>query len=262
MARARSITVQSLWIGECLSQLERLSILSFLRNRHEYHLYVYRDVPNVPPGVIVEDANAILPESEVFTYRNGSYAAFSNWFRYRLIHATGWFWVDTDVVCLRPFEFEAERVFGYQEPSVVNTAVLRFPKDDPLMRTMEKLCRKPNTLMPYDDFRRMRRKLKRRFVRGNRRDDINWGEYGPVGLTALLKYRGLLSAAKPEKWFYPVHHSAWRSLFDGTFAGGLDSLRDSYCVHLWNEMLRRDGVDKNASFPKDSLIEQLKARYL
>src|SRR5258706_6206464 len=36
--------IQGLWIGPTLSQMEQLSIASFLANGHEYHLFVYDDV--------------------------------------------------------------------------------------------------------------------------------------------------------------------------------------------------------------------------
>ena len=254
--------IQSLWIGGRLSQLERLAIRSFLYHHHEYHLYAYRQVEGVPPGTVVKDASEIIPESEIFTYRNGSFAAFSNWFRYCLIARTGHFWVDTDVVCLAPFEFEERTIFGLQEPGVVNSAVLRFPPGDPIVRTMERLCDKPNTLLRTDDLRRMLRKLKRRFLRGNQRSNIEWGEYGPKGLTSVLNHRGLIAQAKPAHYFYPVYHGDWRSLFEDPSPRSLDALKGSYAIHLWNEMLRRDGVDKDAAFPTDSLIEQLKRTYL
>ncbi len=46
--------------------MERLSISSFLANGHEYRLFVYDDVEGTPDGVKIEDANAIIPESEIF----------------------------------------------------------------------------------------------------------------------------------------------------------------------------------------------------
>lgn len=254
--------VQSLWIGGRLSQLEKLAIRSFLYHNHEYHLYVYRDVEGVPAGTVVKDASTIIPESEIFTYRNGSFAAFSNWFRYRLVAQTGDFWVDTDIVCVAEFDFDNEPIFGFQEPGVVNNAVLRFPPNDPIMRTMERLCDRPNTLLRTDDFRRKMRKLKRRFLRGNERGNIEWGEYGPKGLTTLLNHRGLISQAKPAHYFYPVFHGDWRNIFEGPAPDGLDAFEGSYAIHLWNEFLRREDIDKDTTFEPESLVEQLKRKYL
>ena len=59
-------TIQSLWVGERLSRIEVLSIRSFLAQGHPYHLYTYADLENVPDGVTVKDANAIVPERDIF----------------------------------------------------------------------------------------------------------------------------------------------------------------------------------------------------
>src|ERR1044072_9789319 len=108
--------IQGLWIGRPLSGLERLSMTSFLRHGHEYHLYCYDDVREVPTGVLVKDANAILPAADIFTYQQGpgqgSLAAFSNVFRYRLLLERGGWWADTDAVCLRPWDFPAPVVLA------------------------------------------------------------------------------------------------------------------------------------------------------
>ena len=76
--------IQSLWIGGELSLMEQLSAKSFIDHGHEYHLYTYGDVKNIPEGVIVKDGNEILPESEIFRYENGSVSAFSNYFRFMI----------------------------------------------------------------------------------------------------------------------------------------------------------------------------------
>ena len=41
--------IQGLWIGSELSMMEQLSIASFLKNGHDYHLYVYGDVKGKKP---------------------------------------------------------------------------------------------------------------------------------------------------------------------------------------------------------------------
>ena len=73
--------IQGLWIGKSLSKMEQLSIKSFLDNGHEYHLYTYSDVKNIPKGTVIKDGNEIITENQIFTYKNGSYSAFSNLFR-------------------------------------------------------------------------------------------------------------------------------------------------------------------------------------
>ena len=101
-------TIQSLWIGSALSKLEQLCLKSFIDNDMEFHLYTYDKIDNIPEGVIIKNGNEILDKSEIFRYNNGSVSAFSNLFRFTLLDKKGGFWVDTDVICVRPFSFEDE----------------------------------------------------------------------------------------------------------------------------------------------------------
>src|SRR4030095_1161151 len=82
--------IQSLWIGAELSNMERTSIQSFLDHGHQYHLYAYQDVANVPAGAVLKDGNEIFPASLIFQYSDRkTYAAFSNVFRYKLLLERG-----------------------------------------------------------------------------------------------------------------------------------------------------------------------------
>lgn len=106
---------QSLWIGKHLRWIERASIQSYLLNGWRYQLYVY-DIPdNVPDGVELMDASAILPRDAVFRegagsgMHRGSVGAFSDVFRYALLARRGGMWTDTDVINLDPFDPEGAR---------------------------------------------------------------------------------------------------------------------------------------------------------
>lgn len=107
------IAINMFWHGPTLSRVERLSMVSFLANGHNVRLHVYDEPSGVPAGVELVDAGAVLPESSVFRYPNGSVAGFANWFRYRLLHEQGGIWSDTDVVCLKPFDFPQPEVFAW-----------------------------------------------------------------------------------------------------------------------------------------------------
>ena len=105
--------IQGLWVGPELSVMEQLSVSSFLRHGHQYHLYVYDDVKNIPAGTVIKDGNEILSASRIFQYKQqASYSGFSNFFRYKLLLERGGWWVDTDTVCLKPFDFSEEYVFS------------------------------------------------------------------------------------------------------------------------------------------------------
>jgi hypothetical protein len=107
-----SRVIQSLWVGGRLSTMEQLCIRSFQAHGHEFVLYVYEATEGVPPGTVVMDANTIIPASRIFTYReHQTYAGFANFFRYKLLLERGGWFVDADMVCLRPFGFDDDYVF-------------------------------------------------------------------------------------------------------------------------------------------------------
>lgn len=255
--------IQSLWIGEKLSLIEQLCITSFIHNGHEFHLYTYGKVANVPNGTILKNANNIIPEKNIFTYGKGSYAIFADWFRWMLLYDKGNFWVDMDVVCLKPFMFDTNIVYGFESNMRAAIGVLRFPPKHELCKFLAAVCKRPNLILPYDNGKTKLKKITRRIL-NNKRHNVGWGEAGgPGGFTKALQHFNLLDIAKPYTYFYPVHFSSWRAIFDETLSQDSKLFSDTHAIHLWNEMGRRcKGFDKNASFPKNSLIEQLKTKYL
>jgi len=133
--------VNGLWIGKSLSNLELLTINSFVHHGHEFHLWTYGAIDNVPNNVILENANEIIEENEVFKYPDdsklrwgkGSYAGFSDIFRYKLLYDKGGWWVDMDLTCLKPFDFEEDYFFrSHWKFKVVGNA-MKCPKGSTLM---------------------------------------------------------------------------------------------------------------------------------
>lgn len=129
-------TIQSLWVGQRLSTMERLSIASYLYHGHSYHLYTYGSVSGVPTRVMVRDASEILPKSEISKFRH--IANFSDYFRYNLLLKKGGWWCDTDTVCLRPFDLIDEHVFvqeyPYEKHTLINGGYLKAPANSPVMQ--------------------------------------------------------------------------------------------------------------------------------
>lgn len=254
--------IHMFWHGAPLTRIERLAMRSFVAHGHIVHLHVYEEPRGVPSGVHVVDASATLPQSSLFRHeRSGSIAAFADWFRYRLLFEQGGIWADTDVVCLRPFDYLDAAIFGRMDQNVINNAVLGLAPGHPLASWMIRCCESPNRWLPYDTSRVKRRKLKR-FLQGNRRGNIEWGETGPNGFTLAARHLGVEHQALPFWHFYPVHYLNWRAVFDDTLAANPQYLGASYAVHLWNEMARREpNFDKNARFPANSLFERLCAQH-
>jgi Alpha 1,4-glycosyltransferase conserved region/Glycosyltransferase sugar-binding region containing DXD motif len=233
--------VQGLWVGTRLSVMERLSIASFLHHGHEYELFAYDNVEGLPAGAILSDANAILPASMIFQYRDHpSYAGFSNYFRYKLLLDKGGWWVDTDLVCVQPFDFNDPYVFSSElalDGRTVNSAgAIKAPAGSEAMAYAWSCClaRDPK--------------------------ELTWGETGPRLVGQTIARFGLESHMQPAQAFCPVSFHEWKLLLEPGVAWQFDD--STRAVHLWNEMWRRDGVDKDAPYAPDCLYERLKAKYL
>lgn len=236
--------VQSLWIGRRLTAMEQTAIRSFLASGHPYHLYCYEHVEGVPAGTIVEDGNDILPAASIFTYAEGfaqgSPAAFSNAFRYRLLLDRGGWWVDTDVVCLRPFEFGADRLWATERTDppgelTVSTSVIKAPPGDELMAWAWKACSAIDTAK------------------------VTFGQIGPRMLQAGVDALNLHAFMRPHTFFSPVPFYDWAKMLDPRHEFTLG--REVYGIHLWNQMWAAHQVDKDDSFPPECLYERLKRRF-
>lgn len=250
------------WHGSALTRLERLCMTSFIAHGHRLQLHVYEEPAGVPAGVELADAERVLSRRAMFRdEKSGSLAPFADWFRYRLLYQQGGIWADADVVCLKPLAYASAEIYAWMDETVINNAVLGLPAGHRLAAWMAECCERPNRFLPYDSRRIKRRKL-RRFLQGNRRGNIRWGEYGPDGLTQAAQHFGDDAKALPFWHFYPIYYLNWRTVFDDSLRDNPDILGESRALHLWNEMTRRSpGFDKNARFSSDSIFEQLCARY-
>lgn len=267
--------VQSLWVGDALSPIEQLSAQSFLHHGHEFHLYAYDELAGVPAGVVVKDAADIIPRREVFMHRIGTYAIFSDWFRWALLYRRGGWWADMDVICLRPFLFDDAIVFGGDKNIAPGGArsgggmcridVLKFPPRHAFCLHMLERCAAPNRFTPYDTWPDRARKLKRILLRRGK-EYTGWGEAGgPRGFTRALEHFDLLKHAKSFEVFSPYlvyPRAAWQRILLERFDGDVDALFPaSYSFHIGNEYLRRDGYDKHRPLPAQSLLGKLHVRY-
>lgn len=237
--------IQSLWIGTELSEMERLSISSFLHNGHDFHLYIYNDIKDIPKGTTLMDANRIIPADKIFKYKDfDSYAGFSNIFRYKLLLEKGGYWVDSDIICLKPFLHNTEYIFASERPW--------YPKYKDEIIAASCLIKVPanSGIMQYCYNESINKKT----------DELKWGQIGPQLLTnAIEKFNLWHYVANPEV-FCPVDVRDWNKIISGALS--MDTLMGSHAVHLWNEMWRRNRINKSANYCENSIYEQLKKLYL
>ena len=117
--------IQSLWIGNNIPTLTYNCIKSWVKF-HPVYLYTYNDLENVPEGVILKDANEILPESDIFYFNETDIAPFSDLFRYKLLCKGGW-WLDADFLMTKPLNFKQEYIFGSERTMLVGAYKSKQP---------------------------------------------------------------------------------------------------------------------------------------
>jgi hypothetical protein len=240
--------IHMLWIGPRLSALERLSIASFQAHGHRVRLFTYGDVEGIPAGVEHHDGREVLPAAQVFTHAagfgKGSYAAFSDMFRYKLLLDHGGTWCEADVVCLQPFAFDGEYVAARERlapdaaspgaPDRLSGCVLKAPRNSRVMLECYAICTELDN------------------------SSIEWGDVGPALLTKRFARHRLEDHALAADAFCPVDSWQARSL---VAPGGQAPPAAAHSVHFWNEAWRHGAMDKDAAYAPDCLFETLKRRY-
>jgi hypothetical protein len=224
--------------------MEQLSLCSFLKNGHEVHLYAYDEVQGVPSGVKVLDGESIVPRSE-YDYRNFiNNGTFADYFRYKLLLEKGNWWVDTDLVCIKPFDFAEGYVFAsmgtwpiteekvtpvvrplrapvrrttqvpqlekYYDPCVCNNC-MKAPAGSEIMQRMWDVCKQ------YDPAK------------------VRWSEdVGPSLLDRVVKQCGLGDYVKSIGTFNPVDYRDIRRVVDPTVQWVFKN--EAHAIHLWNDL--------------------------
>lgn len=247
--------INSLWVGNKLTPIGVLSVKSFLYYNHKYILWAYEDIPNLPSKAELRDAKEIVP-SEVYdrwfgpdantpkdARRAKIHQNFSDYFRYKLLCKYGGWWCDTDVIALKPFDFDTDYVFAWGKwPCVwmsdelkerlgndqaLNNGVLKCPKESPLLKSLISNA-EPDAIQG-------------KFPR--------WAEWNHP-LTGLVCDMGLQKFVAKHPIFEPYGEDDWREPFEED----VTPPDWAYSLHLYNSQGVKDGQP-------GSLVSKLKSKY-
>jgi hypothetical protein len=260
MARVRE--VGTLWIGGALSWLEQLCLKSFVDQGQKITLFSYEDIPNVPEGVIRRDGREILDTEDFIKYeKKDSFALFADLFRLHMIHqCPGMIWVDTDVYCHRPMDYDSDYVMGFELPGGqrVNNAVLGLPADSAVLADMLDFTSDRFAIAPFLK-KQVQAEYRAAAVAGTpvHVSQQPWGVWGPMMVTHFVHKHGLAGQVQPLDAFYPV-----------TFPDRLKFLRrvavaegylttQTTALHLWASNKRELGLRHNGIPPAGSYLEKL-----
>lgn len=233
--------IHALWIGNHLGSISRCCLSSFVKQGHQVYLHTYGDVQDLPQGVSIVDANNIIPQNEIIRHKaTGSYALFSDIFRYELLKRVDGIYVDCDVYCLKPLIIpEHGYLLGYEDDHKINGAVLALPKDSELLKKLIDISHNPSFIPPwYSKKKQNKLKIKKFFGFAKHISDMPWGVIGPEAITYYTKAFGIDNLTQNIDIFYPVHYDCINHLLNPRLSIQDITTQHSLCIHLYNEKLK------------------------
>lgn len=235
-------TAHFFWQGE-ISLYEYNCIQSFQSNGFNVNVWAFHDL-NIPAGAQLKSASKIIKEDKLNSFtmdgKQGSLAAFSDYFRLLLLKEEGGWWFDTDCICLRPAEEfkklteDSSFLVGLESPDYINNAVIFSTSTiiDTIIKDADELC-----------------------VRNN--NNFAWGEIGPKLMTSFVNKNNLFKNVVSQEYFYPIHYKEALSILDpAQILNVEEKIKNSYTLHLWNEILRKKSINKNEMPPVGSFLHK------
>lgn len=236
-------TIHALWVGPRLGPVAAACLRSFPRAGHRLVLHVYEKPSDLPAEVETEDAGKTIPRDRIVRHaKTGSFALFSDIFRYELLARGADIYVDCDVYCVRPLQ-RADYLFGLEDDAKLNAAVLALPAASPLLAALRAISRTDGFIPPWFPARRRLPLQLRKLVGAPKKPaDMRWGVIGPEAVTHYARELGVLHHASPPDVFYPLDFRRVSLLFDPDLSIADLVTRRTTCIHLYAEMIRRHGA--------------------
>ena len=240
-----------------MNQLELLSINSFLKCGHTFHLYTYEEIPNIPKNVKVKDANKIIPMEDIQFLKDDK-LPFSDIFRYKMLHDKGNYWVDLDMVCLKPLDFKTPYVFSSER--TIQKGAYRNRKDE--MTSNIGILKAPRKSKFYLE-------LYQACIK-----EVNKTKKAKKPIQFMVLMRSFLKEYKFEKYVFPPEYFCpldWWNTKEafkppccpdkyGVVGYPVNKImKESYTVHLWRSIMKnRHKINPDDKFSNKSLYEKLK----
>ncbi len=239
--------VRTFWTGPDLSYYEDLSLRSAVAAGARVLLYTYNRTLNVPEGVELVDAREVLSGPiHQFHHKDGdlSLALHSDLFRYLAIEKFGGWYIDLDIVVMRPSLPEDKIYLAYQEDGVANAAVMKFPAQSPIMTAA---IGEAMRLLPEA---------------GTSAPGADHGIVGPALITRLASEYAIDHLVRPKAAAYEIHPDEVLMFFDPAQCdAAFQRVASSDFVHLWNDLWRALRIPKNLGPPEGSFLDVLFRRF-
>jgi hypothetical protein len=221
--------LSTFWHGEPLSPYQLLCLRSFVDSGHHLTVFTYDPDLALPTWLARKDASEILPRARGL--RNQ--VAHINLFRYALLYHLGGWWVDPDLISLKP-DLPQEQFFfaALGERDLVSLGMVKFPAGHPLLMAA--------------------------IERAAATDAGSWAQSGSPLFTALLEQHGLIQHCRPPDEACPISWMELEIMFDPSRAEEVRRrCANSYAVDLHDEVWRGAGIPHRFGPPEGSFLDML-----
>jgi len=234
--------LKTYWEGP-LSKMEILSIKSFVANGHTVLVYTYdKNLKSFDSNMIVVDAAEIIPKDMRLKVK-GISTIFSDLFRYTLLYKAGGWWMDLDIVLLKPVTTESPIVASLSFINDkdfeidLNNAPLKIPKGHVLAKACVQSAESHNL------------------------ENLTHAQIAGCLLRKEIFRLGLDKFIVPPEVYSPIGWGDSPRIVGPKF--GFDRITEStIAIHLFGNMWSHERKqDKNGIYHPDSLYEWLKRKY-
>jgi hypothetical protein len=240
-AAAAPQTLRTFWHGGPIGPYQLLCLRSFAGRGHRVEVFSFEPSPELPDWLVRENAADIVPAARVLRYlpEQRRFAIHADLFRHAVLHLTGGWWIDPDVVLLRTELPTGDLFFaGPTEFDVISTAAIKFPAGHPVLT---------DALVHAASFE----------------DSVaDWERAGASLLTQSIVSNRLFEARRPIELVSPIAWFEVLRLFDPSEADSLSAELDGkQFLDLHMDAWLRAGVPNFLAPPRGSFLDRLFERH-
>jgi hypothetical protein len=227
------------WHGE-MSNLEKNCIKSFVISGFKVKLWSYTNIEL--PNVESCDANEVLPKNTILRQELNSktesaayLAAFSDYFRYKVVNINKGWWFDTDCYCLRDVsDYKKIRI----DKNIISGKQNNVKEDIHHIGCGAFWMNEKTSNKLIMDFEKLVAEANNEIKR--------FGYFGPEFFTNFIKKYDYYDDILPLESFYSIHwNEADLMIYPDYINEAKEKTRNSFLTHIWTTPFRSKGIDKN-----------------
>lgn len=261
--------VNFFWIGKSVSNVELLAFSACWKNGHRPVVWSFDAVENLPSFVTVRNAAEIMEASYFRHLREGlklSFAVTADVFRYEMLHRTGGYYSDTDVVITRNvdaihFENYFCSTYEYEWGECANNCFMKLKAGSDVTAYLRNECAKRLSEIEANGMESVHYCYLGPFLVQQCAREMNvtvlpWDYLNPISWRWVPD---LIAFRQPNAKF--LLKTRIRRTFKRFEHRGYGITKNTFGVHLCNDIWKQSGLGKNEKYHPLSVYERLRKKY-